>query len=240
MSIPRPTRRTLLAGGALVAAAMLTGCSPDRFRPRADDLRARLIRALRTDDPADADLLADPHTDLTPVPADWLPGWVIVDVQGMTMLHPRRFYAALSDDDRAKVLTGRPDRFSTVLVDAGVRIDAAAVAATIATVYLDATRDFQAYAYRIDSFADIEWVPEPRTAERGRRDALAETYHDRIQPPRAEGGTDGWVVSAWMVQGRDLVEHELTLSPGRPVADRTVTRERDLPLLALIRATLTT
>ena len=230
MNTPRRSRRSLLLGGTLVAAALLTGCSPDRLRPRAGDLRTRLAEALRPDDPARADLLADPHTDLTPVPADWLPGWVVVDVLARTVPHPRRFSAALSEGGRAVVLTDRPDRFSDVLVDAGVRIDTAAVATAVATVLLDATRDFRAYAYRIDSFADIEWRPQPTTAERARRDALAEVYGDRIRPIIAEGGRDGWRVGAWMVQGRDLVEYRLTLVSGRPAADRVSVRERDLPV----------
>ena len=229
MTVPRPTRRTLLVGGALVAAGWLSGCGPGPSRPPAD-LRTRLIGGLRAVSPADADLLADPHTDLTPVPAAWLPGWVIVDVLGQRALHPRRCYAALSDADRAVVLTGRPDRFADVLVDAGVGIDTAELATAVAAVFLDATRDFRAWAYRIASFADIEWLPEPTEAQRLRRDALAEAYHRRIRPIRAEGGTEGWLVGAWMVQGCDLVEHRLTLVSGHPAVDQVSVRERDLPV----------
>lgn len=230
MSSPRPSRRSLLVGGASIAAVLLTGCSPDRLRPRPRDLRTRLAAALGAQDRARADLLADPHTDLTPVPAEWLPGWIIVDVLARIMPHPRRFYAALSDDDRGVVLTGRPDGFSDVLLDAGVRVDTAAVATAVTTVFLDATRDFRAWAYRIDSFADIEWLAEPTAAQRTRRDALAETYRDRIRAPRAEGGADGWLVSAWMVQGRDLVQHRLSVASGRPMEDAATTRERELPV----------
>lgn len=222
-------RRTVLVGGGLLAAAVLVGCTPGGSRP-SGDLRARLAEALRPTSPTTADLVQDPRTTLTPVTADWLPGWQIVDVTGQTMPHPRRFYAALSDRGRVEVLTGNGRALSSVMIDAGVRVDSAEVAASVGAVYLDATRDFRTYAYRISRVHDIEWIPRPTEAEQTRRDTLLANYRDRITPLRAEGGDEGWQVVAWMVEGRDLTEHQLALVSGLPASDRITTAERDIPV----------
>jgi hypothetical protein len=39
-----------------------------------------------------------------------------------------------------------------------VRVDSAEVAVGVGSVFLDTTRHFEAYAYRIDSVADIQWI----------------------------------------------------------------------------------
>jgi hypothetical protein len=163
------------------------------------------------------------------VAADWLPGWQILDVLSRTPPHPQRFYVALSTDGRAEVLTGKPEAFSAVLVDAGVRVDSAEVAIGVGSVFLDSTRSFQSYAYRIDSVAAIGWIPKPTAAERAARDRLVQTYRSMIKPPRAAESGDGWQVTVWMVQDRHLVRHELGIASGT-VSDHAETVETDLPV----------
>lgn len=208
---------------------MLSGCPPPRPQ---GDLRERLAQGLNADgDRSNARLVEDSQTTtLTLVAADWLPGWQIVDVLGRTMPHPRRFYAALSDRGRAVVLTGNGRAFSAVLLEAGVRVDSAETAGAIGAVYLDATRDFRAYAYRIDSVEDIEWLPQPTAAEATRRDTLRAAYRGQIRPLRAEGGDDRWQVVTWMVEGRTLTRHELNIVPGLPASDRITVHEQDIPV----------
>ena len=101
--------------------------------------------------------------------ADWLTGWQILDAVNNTPPHPQRFYVALSAQGRVEVLTGKPEAFSAVLHDAGVQVDSAEVASSVGEVFLDSTRDFRAFAYRIDSVYDIKWLPKPTAAEEAAR-----------------------------------------------------------------------
>ena len=66
--------------------------------PPPGDLRGRLAAALQGTSPANARLVENAQTSLTPVAADWLSGWQILDVQNQTPPHPQRFFVALSDD----------------------------------------------------------------------------------------------------------------------------------------------
>ena len=236
--------RALFTGLALLLAAATTACSGGGSQPESapptsaspsvtgspTDVRGRLVTALQVKSPIKAKLVADPRTALTPRTADWLAGWQILDVLNRTPPHPQRFYAALSTDGRAEVLTGAPHAFSTVLVDAGVKVDSAERAAAIGSAFLDTTQDFRANAYRIDSVDDIRWIPNATAAEQHARNELAKTYRDRVQPPQVVESADGWRVTIWMVQGRDLVTHELDLASGAPVVDSAETVERDIPV----------
>ena len=240
----RPVVRAVLAGGSLLVAASLTACGPSVPQPSTtpsttgspsvssspSSLRERLASALQATSPARAKLVENPQTTLTPVAADWLKGWQILDVLNKTPPHPQRFYAALSTDGRAEVLSGKPEAFSTVLADAGVQVDSAEVAVGVGSVFLDTTRDFKAYAYRINSVADIEWIPKPTAAQQAARDQLMKTYRSKVKPPQAAESDDGWQVTVWMVQGRDLVTHELGLASRTAVSDHAETAEKDIPV----------
>lgn len=227
--------RAVLAFGLLVATITLAACGGDRTNPsdppgHSGDLRARLATALRPGSPATADLVEDRQTTLTPVEADWLSGWQIVDVINSTGPHPRRFYAALSDGGPVEVLTGRQDAFSTVLVGAGAQIGSADVAASVAAVFLDSTRDFQVWAYRIERVEDIQWRPKLTPEETGARDALLATYRDQVKPPQSEGSPEGWVVTVWMVDGLDLVRHTLGIASGIAITDQVEMAAKDIPV----------
>ena len=194
------------------------------------DLRGRLVAGLQGTSPANARLVEDAKTTLTPVEADWLPGWQILDVQNQTPPRPKRFFVALSDTGRAEVLSGRPDAMSAVLTDAGVKIDSADRAAEVAGTFLDVTRDFKVFSYRVDGVDDIKWMPRPSAAEQSRRDALVEDYRGRIEPPQVAESGDGWQVTVWMVQGRDLMTHDLGLASGVAVTDKAETVEKEIPV----------
>lgn len=236
--------RALLAGAVLVVTATLTACGPGGPDPGAtpstttgpsvtsspSDVRGRLASALQGSSPAYAKLVENTQTALTPVEADWLPGWQILDVVNQAPPHPQRFFVALSDQGRAEVLSGRPDAMSAVLTDAGVAIDSSARAAAVAATFLDVTRDFKAFGYRVDSVDDIKWLPRPSTDEQARRDALVKEYRSKVEPPQVAESGDGWQVTVWMVQGRDLVTHDLGLATATAVTDQTETVEKDIPV----------
>ena len=64
-----------------------------------------------------------------------------------------------------------------------MQVDSAEVATDIGPVFLDSTRDFRTYAYRIDSVDDIEWLPEPTAAQQATRDQVMKTYQTRSATP---------------------------------------------------------
>jgi hypothetical protein len=236
--------RALLAGASVLMAAMSVACGQGGPEPSStpsttagtsvtsapNDVRGRLASALQGSSPAYAKLVENPKTKLTPVDAAWLKGWQILDVANNVPPHPQRFYAALSDDSRAEVLSGRPDAFSAVLFDADGAIYSADVAADVGALFLDATRDFRTYAYRIDSVEDIKWRPTLTSDEQAARDGLVKSYRSKVKPPQVADSGDGWQVTIWMVQGRDLVKHEVGLASGIAVTDETETLEQDIPV----------
>jgi hypothetical protein len=226
-------------------AALLTACGPSSpetsstpmataaptvSKPPPGDLRAQLAAALRATSPANASLVENQRTSLTRVPADWLPGWQIIDAENSSPPHPRRFYAALSSDGRAEVLSGKPDAFSSMLVSAGARADSAEMASSIGTVFLDSTRDFQVFSYRVDRVEDIRWRPRLTAADETVRDEVLQTYRSQVKPAQAVQVGEGWQVTVWMVQGKDLARHKVTIASDAAVTDAAETVVSDLPV----------
>lgn len=242
------TAPTLL--GAVVLVGALSACTPDPGQPPtvppsaappssavtsspdAQDLRGRLAAGLQQDSPASSRLVADQQTTLTPVAAAWLPGWQIVDVESITPPHPKRFYAALSDDGQAQVLSGQPDRFSALLTAAGVSVSSADDAGEIAVVFLDSTRDFVTLSYRVEKADDIGWRPSMTVEQQQVRDQVLADYGDQITPPKASKSGSGWTVTAWTITGTDLVRHQVSVAGDGAVSDATEIVASDLPVPA--------
>jgi hypothetical protein len=237
------------AVGAVILIAALSACSPTTGptsppstssnpsssvtgTPDAGDVRGRLAAGLRDSSPANASLVENPKSSVTPVPATWLPGWQILDVVNLTPPHPRRVHAALSDDGPALVLSGQPDSFSTVLAESGVSVDSAAVATDVAEVFLDSTHDFVTLSYRVGEVGDIRWRPK-LTAEQERvRDQVISAYGDEVAPAEGTPASGGWMVTAWTVTGTDLVRHQIGIGADGTIADKTETVVSDLPVPA--------
>jgi hypothetical protein len=233
--------------GAVVLIAVLSACSPEPgptspppsssspsstvvSSPDPGDVRGRLAAALQDTSPANARMVSDPKTSLTPLLASWLAGWQILDVQNQTPPHPRRFYAALSDTGQAVMLSGQPAAFSTMLTDAEVSVSSADVATEIAATFLDSTRDFVTYAYRIDDVDDIQWQPTLTAEQQKARDQIVSEYGDQVAPASAEQTSSGWTVTVWMVSDTDLVRHEVSVGTDGTVSDKTETVASDLPV----------
>ena len=248
VSSPLRRARGLTALAAVTALFALPACTPDQTPPTsppsatpgssvtsspdASDTRGRLAAGLQGSSPANARLVSDAKTTLTPVEAAWLPGWQIFDVQNQTPPHPRRVFAALSDGGEAVVLSGQPDAFSALVTKAGVQVGSAEVAAQVATVFLDSTRTYATLSYRVDDVSDIGWLPTLTADQQKARDAVISTYGDRIGPAKATQSSAGWTVETWMISGADLVRHETTIDTGGTVTDKTETVATDLPVPA--------
>lgn len=248
VSSPLRRARGLTALAAVTALFALPACTPEQTPPTsppsstpgssvtsspdASDTRGRLATGLQGSSPANARLVSDAKTTLTPVEASWLTGWQIFDVQNQTPPHPRRVFAALSETGEAVVLTGQPDAFSAMVTKAGVEVSSADVAAQVATVFLDSTRTFTTLAYRIDTAEDIRWRPSLTAEEQRTRDSIVSSYGDRIAPAKAEQSPAGWTTESWMISGADLVRHETTIASDGTVTDKTETVASDLPVPA--------
>ena len=207
--------------------------SPSSPRPTNDPeaaLRTRLAEALRADDPVSAGAVTNATTKLDVVAADWLPGWQVVDVTVRSMPHPQRFYVGLSEDGRARYLSGQPQNFDAMVTDARIRVGAGRTAIAVGETFLDATRTFQHYSERVEGLGRIEWSPDLSPAERSARDRVLQTYGATVRAPRATPAGDGWTLTVWMVDGSTLVRHDLTVAADGAVTDAPEVVARDLPV----------
>lgn len=193
-------------------------------------LRTRLAEALQTTDPASARSVAKPATRLDVVGTDWLPGWQVVDVNVRSMPHPRRFYVGLSEDGRARYLSGQPQSFDAMVADARIRVGAERTALAVGVTFLDATRTFERYSSRVEDLNRIGWSPDLSPTEQSARDRVVQKYGDQVRAPRATPAGDGWTLTFWMVDGSTLVRHDLTVAANGAVMDAAEVVARDLPV----------
>jgi len=193
-------------------------------------LRTRLADALRAEDPISAGFVANSTTGLDAVPTAWLPGWQVVDVNVLSMPHPRRFFVGLSEAGRARDLSGHPEAFDAMVTDARIRVGQARTAVAVGQAFLDTTRTFQRYSTRVEDLRRVGWVTDLSPAEQGARDRVLQAYDDQVGPPRAAPAGDGWTLTAWTVDGPTLVRHDLTVAATGTVTDRPEVVARDLPV----------
>ena len=207
--------------------------SPSSPRPTNDPeaaLRTRLADALRADDPVSAGAVAKSTTELDIVDTDWLPGWRVVDVNVLSMPHPRRFYVGLSEDGRARYLSGQPQSFDAMVADARIRVSTERTAIAVGATFLDTTRAFERYSSRVEDLSRVGWSPDLSPAEQSARDKVVQTYGDQVRAPRATPAGDGWTLTFWMVDGNALVRHDLTVAASGAVVDAAEVVAHDLPV----------
>jgi hypothetical protein len=182
-------------------------------------MRAQLAAGLRSVSPGSARLVENAATKLRVVPAAWLPGWQVIDVTNNTLAHPQRFYVALAEGGEVQYLSGEPESFTTVVTAAQPKIASAQTAQAVSDLYLDSTRSFVTYSYRIASLDDVSWLPHPTAAETAARGRVEETYGARVTSAAPERSGSGWTLTQWMVSGRDLVRHRVTVASNGTISD---------------------
>ena len=237
--------RALAVGGVTAALMLGSACGAGRDdaetdggpSPRVsasdaggDTMREALVAGLEVSSPSLASLVRSPQTTVTPVRADFLSGWQIVDVQSMSPPHPRRAYLALADSGRVEVLSGHPDAFASVMSDAEVEVTSGEDAVPVAKLFLDVTRDFRRFSYRIDSIDDVKWRPGLDGRAVRERESVRTTYAERVATPKVAQVANGWVVRLWTVTGTDLVRHDASVSQSGSVTDQPTIAEKDLPV----------
>lgn len=201
--------------GLLVAfVGLVLGLTSCTANP-ADQLRHDLAASLESQSPASARMVSDQATDLTVEPTAWLPNWRVICVLNAAGPHPRRFYAAFLDKTVSEVLTGQPDAFNRVVADGDVRLADATQAIDVGHVYLDSTRSSPKYTGRVESADDIGWLKNLTPEQEKVRRAAAAAIVDR-DPERT---ADGWKVRLWMIDGFQLVRHDLAITTGGSVTD---------------------
>ncbi|MFC7624060.1 hypothetical protein [Microlunatus sp. GCM10028923] len=201
---------SLITAAVVMMIFATVGCESGT-NPPPGDLRERLARALDPVDAERATLVRDEQrTSLTELPTAWLRGWLMIDVLHRGAQHPLRFNVALSDEDRAVVLNRNPEGFNEVVRDSA-QPDAGR-AADVARTFLDTTRDFRKWAYRVESTGDITWLPKPDARQAAARDELIKRFADQIQPPEPRPVDAGWAMVLWVVDGTELARHEVTVA----------------------------
>lgn len=185
-----------------------------------DDMRAQLATGLRPVSPGGARLVENAATKLRVVPASWLSGWQVIDVTNNTLAHPQRFYVALSESGEVQYLTGEPDSFTAVVTAARPTITSAQTARSVSDLYLDSTRDFAKYSYRIASLGDVVWLAHPTSDDTAARAKVEKNYRAQVTKPSPQRSGSGWKLTQWMVNGTHLVRHDITVAATGEVIDR--------------------
>ncbi|MCL1918081.1 MAG: hypothetical protein FWG14_07165 [Peptococcaceae bacterium] len=215
--------------GVALLILMFGGCSLITGMTQKDaDVRKNLADGLAEMRPDEAEWVRSSDATLTLVEATWLHGWQVFDVYVFLAPHPQRFYAALSDDGTALVLSGSSDSFLQMIRSAQIVVDNASAAADIGTLYLDVTRDFYRWSYRIDSLSDIQWVLTPDREQQ--RIEIEAQYGALVQPPAPEPSDSGWSITVWMVYDLSLIRHHLLISADGAVQDTPDVVETDMPV----------
>lgn len=178
--------------------------------------------------PGIAMMIRSSHTRATPVAAEALGPWQVVDVTHNGTAHPQRWFVGHEPTTgETCVLSGHPEHWARVTEGAQVRD--AAQAAELAGVHSDATRDMGRGYAPLGSVDDIRWLPHPTDAQRERISALTAGVGEDIAVPTATG--DGpWEVRLWTVTDGDLVRHDVVVGTDGSVSDRPVVVEADLPV----------
>ncbi|CAM3910421.1 hypothetical protein JAAN108728_01705 [Janibacter anophelis] len=219
MSDDRTMKLRLTAAGVALALA-LGACSSK------EDTMTDTIREGLPDDSTIARVIDEQPTEAQVLDLPALEGWRLAEVRA-TGERPHAWVVGYrtSGDPSTVVLTGNPDRWSQVTAGASVEDEAGAIA--VARAWYDATRRTDELWYRAESVDDIDWQPVVDEEAVAR---LQEEYRDTLTAPTATRDGDGWTVTLWSVQQRDLVRHDLRIGADASVHDEAETVEQAMPV----------
>lgn len=202
------------------AAVALAGCSSQ------EDTMTDQIREGLPDDSLISRTLEEGEVETREVDLPQLDSWRLAEVAS-TGERPMRWVVAYQPTGEARtvVLSGSPERWQEIT--AGADVQDATAAEQVATAWYDATRRQDELWYRAGSVDDIDWQPiiDEREVER-----LKGEYADVLTAPAATPEGDGWKVTVWAVEQRDLVRHEVTVGRDGSVRDDPTTVERAMPV----------
>lgn len=223
MSTPGDDQGMTVRHIAAIGAALgltLGGCSSqeesmhDRIRDGLPD--ESIIATAMDDQPTKTDEVTLPQ----------LPAWQLTRVRATGERPLTAVVASPRDGDpRTVVLSGHPDRWEQIIEDGTV--ETADDAADVARAWYDATRRTNELWYQVDSVDDIDWQPAIDAAE---VDRLKQKHRSTISAPTTGSDGDGWTVTLWAVQQRDLVRHEVRVGADASVHAEQEVAEKGMPV----------
>lgn len=192
--------------------------------------KGRILATLREANPGLADAADHPDTELTRVPAPFLPaGWALARLVRFLPTRPLVLHVMAGPDGAGGLLTGDPDTFNRLVREAGVRIGDAATALALARTYVEATRVQNRRYQVISALVDLPWRPGLEPDEVARRDAALRILGADVAP-KARTSPDGvFVADLVVVSGMDLVRALLAVESDGTVAVAHQPIEADLP-----------
>lgn len=196
-------------GDDAVAATTVTsttvGEQPASVPPRED------LAAAAPDD-VDDELLLDPETEITVVPADFLSDWVLLRVYEYRSAHGRLVHLAYGDGQAWTVT--QPEDFDAMVEADGTGVADAAVAEQLVRTRLEVTRPSGGFARVVESVDDLELPGGLDADEEADRDEAFAELDGVVAPPAVDEAETGWTVTLYV---------QRTCESDEPVAE--VTRE---------------
>lgn len=217
----RSMKTRLAATGVALALGLALGACSSKEETMTDTIREGL-----PDDSVVAQVIDEQPTEVRETSLPAVTSWRIVEVRA-TGERPFTSVVAYptSGDPRTVVLTGNPDAWAQVTDGASVEDEETAL--QVARVWYDSTRNATELWYRAESVDDVDWQPVIDQDEVTR---LKNEYATKITAPTATRDGDGWTVTLWSVQQRDLVRHDLRIGADASVSDDATTLERAMPV----------
>lgn len=214
-------RTRLAATGAALALGLALGACSSKEETMTDTIREGL-----PDESAVARVIDEQPTTAREVSLPAVTNWRIAEVRATG---ERAFTSVVaypaSGEPRTVVLTGRPEAWSQLTE--GASVEDAESALQVARTWYDSTRSTTELWYRVESVDDVDWQ---RVIDADEVDRLTREHRSTITAPTASRDGDGWAVTLWSVQQRDLVRHDLHVGADASVRDTAETVEEAMPV----------
>ncbi len=160
----------------------------------------------------------------------WFRKHRILDVSSAVPFPARRVHVAAFDGGM-RVLTAHLEHLHQVAAhDPPLDLDDQTKAVAYATYGNAWTRTYALGELKIGTFSDIPWFASLDETQQTQIDQLARQFGDAVKPEQQQRGEDGWVIRAWWIAHRRLIERELVVPRDGQLRRTDVIHAEDLPL----------
>lgn len=195
------------------------------------DARQQLIAALQPVSAQDAQLAADPETEIRVYPAPFLKHYRIYALEQRGGFHPTLRYIGFAPGKPVYLLPSLPDNFVRLARADGLRIDSPETAVTYIAAYLEVTRPMSQMFYALRSADEIRFFPDLTADEEQTRQAFLARYGATIAAPQARATAGGYEVTVYTTREQAVERHVFAVSRDGGIKDEATILERDLPLV---------
>ncbi|WP_030172659.1 hypothetical protein [Spirillospora albida] len=207
-----------------------SGSSPTPNKRPDEQLRRTIAASLAQQGRArEASIVTRGGSRLTPLPAPFLRGWKVYQVDYRQGAHPIRLHVA-NGGAQALLLTGAPKAFGAMTAADGTEIRDASAAIGLARLFLESTRQPGRLTYVVGTVDEIKFRPNITGDDAARRDRVIAEYRPVVKAPAAAAKGNGFAVTAFVVRDRALERRELTVGPDGRIREKVVTLVPDLPV----------